>query len=631
MRTHPENHHGPRPARGRTFAVAVLAACAIMAPTLPTPAVGAPMPALGGPSITAAPRAAAVTSTSARLNVRMRAYVKLKKKLTGSKKVQVTFKSRRNGASAYAARVTFKRSTATLQWLSYDASGRATKLGGSVTVATKVKPKRRVYLQTEVVETTGATTLQAKSWASGQKARVVTRTDTRAGRPSKAGTTSLSVKRSAKVRKPKVRELGVSQPPNTVTPAAPATPAPKPVVPTGGGTLPPNPNPGHSSWPGRVARVIDGDTIDVFLDGSSKPVQVRNAGIQAMETGQCHGASASAALSSLTPAGSRVLLTARYASSTSTVGGVVRLLRFIYVLRDGKWVDTQLALLQKGEVLWYPIPPEYANSKTYREAMERAASAKVGMFAPARACGTPSTMSIPQIWINYDGDGDENVAVNSEYIRLYNPSSANVDLSTWWIRDGSQHHAIIPSGTVIKPRGTLTLHVGKGTNSPSTGHLYWGWTGPRFQNTIDAPTGRRVSDPPGNTAYLFDPRGNVRALTTYPCVTCGSHPLRGKVALTVRPTGSAEAITVRNTSSDSIDLSFQVLQARGSVYEIRPATVLSRGEVLTVHMRTGTATRLTQYWGKKAEYNLPDSGGEIRLRSVRDTEAACVSWGSGAC
>lgn len=614
------------PAAVRSLLPATLIALALLAPTsAPTGAAAAPPPAL---AVTASSAAASpmADTTPVRRDVRVRAYVKLPKKLTGSRTATITLSARRDGAAGYAARVTFQRRKATLQRLSYDATGRASALGAPVVVVTKIKPKRKVYIEAELVEVSGATRFRVKAWRAGKKARVVDYVDARAGRPTRAGTTALAVSHSPGTRRPTVRLLSVAQPAST-TPSVTTPPPPPPPPPA---PLPANPNPGHLSWSGRVKEVVDGDTLWVTLDSTGKSVQVRNAGIQAMEAGQCHGGTATSAMTALAPVGSRVLLTARYASSTSTVDGVTRLLRFIYVLKDGAWIDLQHTLLQRGEVLWYPIPPEFANSARYREALERARAAKLGMFSPTRACGTAS-QAVPQIWINYDGDGDENANVNSEYIRLYNQGATGVDLSGWWLRDGTQNHKYIPKGTVLQPRRTLTLHVGKGTDSPSSGRLYWGWSAPRYQNTIDAPTGRRVVDPPGNAAYLFDPRGNVVTLTTYPCVTCGTHPLRGKVRLAVKPTGLDEKATVTNVSSGSVDLSFQVLQSRGSVYEIRPGTVLSPGEVLTVGMRTGTATRLVQYWGKQAEYNLPDAGGEMRLRSTRDVEVACVPWGSGSC
>ncbi len=552
----------------------------------------------------------------------MRVYVKIRSKLKRGRSATVTLSARRSGSSSYAAQVTFSGRTAKLQRLAYDSAGVVTKMGGPVTLVTKVKPRQKVYLEFEAVEVSGGTRLRVRGWRADKSVTTREWIDLRSARPTQAGTTAVTVTRTKKVGKPKVRQLSVAQPTATaVSPAPTATPV----------NLPPNPDAGHYGWTGKVAQVLDGDTVAVYLDANpTKAVQVRNAGIQAMEVDECNGPSATRAMADLAPAGSRVLLTARYANSTSSVGGVTRLLRFIYVLKDGKWVDTQLALLERGEVLWYPIPSEYAHSTAYRAAMERAQANRVGMFDPVRACGAAGSDKA-QIWINYDGDGDENVNVNSEYVRVKNPTSSSLDLSGWWIRDGSQVEKRLPGGTVVPARSTLTVHVGKGTDSVSARRFYWGWASPRYQNTIDPATGRRAAGIHGNAAYLFDPRGNLRSLTTYPCATCSSHPLKGKVRLAAQPTGRDEHTTVTNVSSQAVDVSHLVLQARGSVYEIRTGTVLAPGEVLKVAMRTGTSSRLLQYWGKTQEYNLPDGGYEMRLRDARDVPLACVAWGSGAC
>jgi micrococcal nuclease len=561
------------------------------------------------------------TASEVRRDVRMRVYVKIRSKLKRGRSATVTLSARRSGSSSYAAKVTFSGGTAKLQRLSYDSAGRVTKLGGPVTLVPSVKLRTRVYLEFEAVDVSQGTRLRVRGWRHGQAATTREWIDLRSTRPTQAGTTAVTVSRTKGVRKPTVHRLPVAQPTATAVSPAPRTPS----------NLPPNPNSGHSGWTGRVAQVLDGDTVAVYLDSDpTRAVQVRNAGIQAMEVNQCNGPNASRALAALAPPGSRILLTARYASSTSTVGGVTRLLRFIYVLKDGKWVDTQLALLERGEVLWYPIPSEYANSTTYRAAMERAQMNGVGMFDPVRACGTPGS-DTAQIWINFDGDGDENVNVNSEYVRVKNPTSGQLDLSGWWIRDGSQVEKRFPSGTVLPPHSTLTVHVGKGTDSVSARRFYWGWASPRYQNTIDPASGRRAAGIHGNAGYLFDPRGNLRSMTTYPCATCGSHVLKDQVRLAVQPTGDDEHATVTNMSPQVVDVSHLLLQARGSVYEIASGTALSPGEMLTVHMRTGTASRLNQYWGKVGQYNLPDGGYEMRLRDARDVPVACVAWGTGAC
>ena len=67
-----------------------------------------------------------------------------------------------------------------------------------------------------------------------------------------------------------------------------------------------------------VKHVVDGDTesVDAWGDGIVMTEHVRNAGIQTMETGQCHSAEAAAAMSRLT-LGKLVWMSASSPSSAS--------------------------------------------------------------------------------------------------------------------------------------------------------------------------------------------------------------------------------------------------------------------------------------------------------------------------
>ena len=95
-------------------------------------------------------------------------------------------------------------------------------------------------------------------------------------------------------------------------------------------------------------RGVDGDTesIDAWGDGIVMTEAVRNAGIQAMETGQCHSGEATAAMNALT-LGKEVRMTAQYASSSS-LGSPVR---FVDVKTSTGYLDPQLSLLNAGHAL----------------------------------------------------------------------------------------------------------------------------------------------------------------------------------------------------------------------------------------------------------------------------------------
>jgi hypothetical protein len=70
---------------------------------------------------------------------------------------------------------------------------------------------------------------------------------------------------------------------------------------------------------------------------------------------------------------------------------------------------------------------------------------------------------------------------------------------------------------VVPPGGSITVRVGKGTETEST--LFWGLDDPIFENAKD--NGRGM----GDGAYLFDPQGDLRASMIYPCyLECVSPP-----------------------------------------------------------------------------------------------------------
>lgn len=90
-----------------------------------------------------------------------------------------------------------------------------------------------------------------------------------------------------------------------------------------------------------VTRVVDGDTIDLE-DGST----VRLVGIDTPEIGECGYQSAAAALRELV--GSRRV---RLGPSDEDRDGYGRLLRYVDVRRDGRWVDAGLTLVRRGHAV----------------------------------------------------------------------------------------------------------------------------------------------------------------------------------------------------------------------------------------------------------------------------------------
>ena len=164
---------------------------------------------------------------------------------------------------------------------------------------------------------------------------------------------------------------------------------------------------------------------------------------------------------------------------------------------------------------------------------------------------------------------------------------------------------MFPKGTKVQPGSTLTLRVGKGTNTATT--LYWGYTAAHFKN-VDEAGGF------GDGGYLYDPDGDVRAHAIYPCLYACSDSLQGRVNITVNydapgddvynPNGEYVVVSPRGTTP--INLAYKVLSVGSSTYEIPRGTVVNPGEELVVRMGKGTNSRLNSSGGgRTGSWSIP--------------------------
>jgi len=378
------------------------------------------------------------------------------------------------------------------------------------------------------------------------------------------------------------------------------------------------------TWTGKVDFVADGDTavIDIWGDGTG-PRAVRNNGIQAMETGQCHAASAKYAFNKLAPAGSKVTMKASKADVYA--GG--RPLRLVY---NAAGVDIQKALLDQGWVLPFTIPTDPINQPTYYQAGQIAASKHLGLFNLARPCKTgPYQTAKLKVWVSYDADGDDLANLNGEYIRIYNAGTVAIPIGGWWLRTAAPEIFRFPSTTKVPANGFVTLHMGKGRATAT--NFYWGLSAPKFPNP-------GMSNLLGAGGFLFDRDGDLRAWAMYPCLYSCTDPATGKVSLQAdyNPPGdetanwNLETVRVTNTSDAAVDLSHRVIQYKSWTWEIRTGTVLQPRETFVLHIGAGTQTRLVQHWSKPRDI-LNNYDGAVELRTTEATRIACDTWGTGTC
>ena len=283
-------------------------------------------------------------------------------------------------------------------------------------------------------------------------------------------------------------------------------------------------------WRGKAKFVDDGDTIDVKLPtstGKRKVVRVRVTGIQAMEQsvytshpsrrrGECHALPATARLERLIRAGHGSIRLAAQNPDSSTGG---RLRRSAATKIGGRWHDLGHALIADGHALWLPSSVEWAWNYTYNILSQQAAAAHVELWNTT-ACGEgPSQASPLQVTVRYDARGNDFNNINGERVRIDNLDLVSaVPLDGWWVRDSALRRFRFPSWAVIPPGGSVTVRVGIGTDTDDT--FYWGLERPAFENP--RPNGHGM----GDGAYLFDPQGDLRAWTVYPCyVACVPSPV----------------------------------------------------------------------------------------------------------
>jgi micrococcal nuclease len=246
-------------------------------------------------------------------------------------------------------------------------------------------------------------------------------------------------------------------------------------------TAPPLP-PGD---PWLVTDVVDGDTIDVARGATE--MTVRLIGINAPESDECWSDEATAALVALVGPGP-VWLTV----DASDVDQFGRALRYV-IDADGN--DVGGLLIEQGAAIARSYPPDTANDDRYALLQEAARVSGRGLWA-ADACGagTESAATV-EIDVHPDAAGDDNANLNDEWVRFTNTGAAPLDLDGWTVRDESSTHRYTFEDLVLLPAGTVTLHTGCGTDTPSE----------RFWCSIDS----AVWNNGGDTVFLRDPAGNI--------------------------------------------------------------------------------------------------------------------------
>jgi hypothetical protein len=170
--------------------------------------------------------------------------------------------------------------------------------------------------------------------------------------------------------------------------------------------------------------------------------------------------------------------------------------------------------------------------------------------------------------------------------------------------------------------GPARLHVGRGTSSGND--FYWALGNTAFENAGDA---RDL----GDGAYLFDPKGDLRAWMLYPCLVACSDPYQGALQVAAHPR-RPESATIRNVSGQPVDLYGYAFTIEGTTAPFAPGTILQPGETMTFFPQGSPDqdTRDERHLGLDG-YALPDAGGWVSVSAFNQVALGCDAWGSGRC
>lgn len=431
-------------------------------------------------------------------------------------------------------------------------------------------------------------------------------------------------------------------------------------------------------WEARVGVVDDGDTLQARVKRAGKfgkRESVRINGLQAMEihnyghgakrAGDCHSLEASRRLSQLI-GGKMVRLTAQKASSTTTgEGGRVRARRNVAVQKGGKWVDVGSIMIAEGWGLPFPNGNEWASNGLYSKLAQEAAARRKNLWNPTGCGAGPAASAILNLKLKWDADGgpggvpDER-NVNGEWVRITNAGAAPVSIGNWWLRDShfrgprsgnfKGRGYKFPSNTVIPALSSIKVHVGRGSNGGND--LYWGLNEAIFEN---ATSDKKKA---GDGAYLFDPKGNLRYYSMYPCRAGNCNdPLASKVRMTARYNGvEYEWVSFKNISPTPISLFQYEMESTPWFYEFGAGDVIQPNKSITLFMakqpnrvplangtppiapvRPGlppfgdTQPGGFRAWDHPRAPLLSDNKDVVTLRNATGMPVTCASWGGLRC
>ena len=241
-----------------------------------------------------------------------------------------------------------------------------------------------------------------------------------------------------------------------------------------------------------VIQVIDGDTIEVFLN--EKAYRLRYIGIDTSEIGMPGSEEAIEANRDLVEG--QILELEKDISDTDQHG---RLLRYVY-LSDGTMVNAELVAL--GNAVAVAYPPDIKYQELFEAKQLEAQENGLGLWiTPTAAVTLVSEESAAIVVIDpacsqFNAPGNDNENKNEEYVCIGNQGNDQVELSGWSLNDEYGWKYQFPQ-FILEPGSMVLIKTGCGTASQQ--ELYW------------CKDETAVWNNDGDCVYLRNPTGEVLA------------------------------------------------------------------------------------------------------------------------
>lgn len=222
-----------------------------------------------------------------------------------------------------------------------------------------------------------------------------------------------------------------------------------------------------------VEEVIDGDTVELG-DGTT----VRLTGINSPERDQPFYEEATAY--------TRSLLEGKTVGVEMDVEPEDQYGRTLAYL----WIGDRLAsyeIVRAGYANRLSIAPNIKYEVYIEQAEEKAVAEGAGIWQQGET-------SLAIDYIQYDPPGPDEEKMDEEYVRLYNSSNVEINISGFTVSDDSRNEYTF-GDVVVQPNERVTLYTGCGVDTPPS-RLYWCADTPVWNNA-------------GDTVYVYNAQGQL--------------------------------------------------------------------------------------------------------------------------